>query len=145
MSLNYRRKVAVAIITVIVHRFEARMTPLTATDFAARYHMPSRLVSSLIHEMTEAGLLSTVITGNDTEEHSYQPAMDINQITLGYVLDKLNSFGSHGFIPGFDTDFKELIPVYDNIIKKAVEAGNEVLIKNIPIDIDGQISKTTLY
>lgn len=135
MSLNYRRKVAVAIITVIVKRFEAQMTPLTSTDFAAIYHMPSRLVSTLINEMTEAGLLSTVITGNDTEEHSYQPAMDINMITLGYVLNKLNAFGSHSFIPGFDADFKGLIPLYDEMIQKAIDSGDKTLIKDIPLDI----------
>lgn len=136
MSLNYRRKVAVAIMTVIVRRFEARMSPLTATDFAALYHMPSRLVGTLIHEMTQAGLLSVVITGNDNEEHSYQPAIDINALTLGFVLDSLNSFGSHNFIPGFEDDFKKMIPVYDNIIQKAIESGNDILIKDIPVDID---------
>ncbi|MCM1503585.1 MAG: YihY/virulence factor BrkB family protein [Muribaculum sp.] len=141
MSLNYRRKVAVAIITVIVKRFEAEMKPLSATDFAAIYHMPARLVTILIHEMTEAGLLSTVITGNDTEEHSFQPAMDINAITLGYVLNKLNSFGSHNFIPGFNEDFKELIPIYDDMIQKAIDSGQEVLIKDIPIDISIPDSK----
>ncbi len=135
MSLNYRRKVAVAIITVVVKRFEAQMKPLSTTDFAANYHMPARLVTTLINEMTEAGLLSTVITGNDTEEHSFQPAMDINALTLGYVLNKLNSFGSHSFIPGFNEDFKELIPLYDDIIQKAIDAGNDVLVKDIPIDI----------
>ena len=135
MSLNYRRKVAVAIITVIVKRFEAQMTPLTSTDFAAIYHMPSRLVTTLINEMTEAGLLSTVITGDDTEEHSYQPALDINMITLGYVLNKLNAFGSHSFIPGFDAYFKGLIPLYDEMIQKAIDSGDKTLIKDIPLDI----------
>lgn len=135
MSLNYRRKVAVAIITVIVKRFEAQMTPLTSTDFAAIYHMPSRLVTTLINEMIEAGLLSTVITGDDTEEHSYQPALDINMITLGYVLNKLNAFGSHSFIPGFDAYFKGLIPLYDEMIQKAIDSGDKTLIKDIPLDI----------
>lgn len=135
MSLNYKHKVAVAIITVIVKRFEAQMSPLTSTDFAAIYHMPSRLVSTLINEMTEAGLLSTVITGNDTEEHSYQPAMDINMMTLGYVFNKLNTYGSHNFIPGFNSDFKELTPLYDDMIQKAIDSGNETLIKDIPLDI----------
>ena len=138
MSLDYRRKVAVAILAVIIKRFENQKSPLTATDFAAIYHMPSRLVSTLIHEMTEAGLISVVITGNDTDEHSYQPAIDINMISLGYVLNKLNSYGSHNFIPDFDEKFKGIIPIYDKMIQGAVEKGSDVLIKDLPLNLSNQ-------
>ena len=48
--------------------------PLTVTDFAANYHMPSRLITQLIDEMVMARLLSPVAVGEDI--YAYQPATD---------------------------------------------------------------------
>ncbi len=57
-QLDYKRKIALPVImTVIVKRFENQEPPLTVAGFAELYHMPARLISALIDEMTGAGLL----------------------------------------------------------------------------------------
>lgn len=136
ISLNYRRKIAMSIMTVIVHRFECRMPPLGVTGFAAIYHLPSRLVSELIAEMVDAGLLSVVVpAGNDLEAKAYQPALDTNELSLGYVLDTLNNQGADNFVPDFDISFSGVLEKVDRCLNYAIERGSDTLLKNIPVEL----------
>ena len=54
ISLDYKRQIAVVIMAITVKRFDDGRPPLTVTDFAANYHMPSRLITQLIDEMVMA-------------------------------------------------------------------------------------------
>lgn len=137
MSLDYKRKIAVVIMTIIVKRFSQRLQPLTIMDFAALYHMPSRIVTDLIREMADAGLLSIVYSENEKEQHAYQPAVDIHEITLGFVLDKLNSQGTEDFIPNFQEEFAPIINEVENSIQSTIKNGSEVVLMNIAVDISG--------
>ena len=135
ISLDYKRKIALVIMTVIVKRFENQEPPLTVAGFAELYHMPARLISALIDEMTGAGLLSVVMSTSD--EHAYQPAIDPNIITLGYVLKKLNAHGSSDFIPYFKNEFEEIIELIDDRIENMVSNTSDVLLKNLNVNIKG--------
>lgn len=137
MSLDYKRKIAIVIMTIIVKRFSQRLQPLTIMDFAALYHMPSRIVTDLIREMADAGLLSIVYSENEKEQHAYQPAVDIHEITLGFVLDKLNSQGTEDFIPNFQEEFAPIINEVENSIQSTIKNGSEVVLMNIAVDISG--------
>ncbi len=123
--------------TIIVKRFSLRLPPLTIMDFAALYHMPSRIVSDLIVEMTDAGLLSIVYSDNEKEQHAYQPAVDIHDITLGFVLDRLNSQGSDNFIPNFQEEFSPIISVVEESIETTIHADNDTVLMDIDVDISG--------
>ena len=135
ISLDYKRKIALVIMTVIVKRFENQEPPLTVAGFAELYHMPARLISALIDEMTGAGLLSVVMSTSD--EHANQPAIDPNIITLGYVLKKLNAHGSSDFIPYFKNEFEEIIELIDDRIENMVSNTSDVLLKNLNVNIKG--------
>ena len=137
ISLDYKRKIAVVIMTIIVKRFSQRLQPLTIMDFAALYHMPSRIVTDLIREMADAGLLSIVYSENEKEQHAYQPAVDIHEITLGFVLDKLNSQGTEDFIPNFQEEFAPIINEVENSIQSTIKNGSEVVLMDIAVDISG--------
>lgn len=134
ISLNYRRKIALAIMTVIIKRFERRMSPLGVTGFAALYHLPSRLVSDLIGEMVQAGLLSVVVTDKDMESKAFQPAVDPGELTLGFVLNKLNNQGADNFIPGFDNSFADVLEKVDKCIDDAIERGGSTLLSSLKIN-----------
>ncbi len=131
ISLDYKRKIAVALMTVIVQRFEAERAPLRVTDFAAYYHMPSRLVTQLLHEMVAAKLLSAVAVAE--EETAYQPAIDPSKITLGLVVGRLNAQGTDDFIPEFDTQFHNLIATVEENMQRAIDSYDKILLRDIPL------------
>ncbi len=96
ISNDYRRKVASFMMAVIARRFADRKPAITVYDFVVEYGMPSRLVSDLIEDLVEAGLLIGVMS--DREEPAYQPAMDVSRLTIGELKDMLNEKGSADFI-----------------------------------------------
>lgn len=120
--------------TVIIKRFERRMSPLGVTGFAALYHLPSRLVSDLIGEMVQAGLLSVVVTDKHMESKAFQPAVDPGELTLGFVLNKLNNQGADNFIPGFDNSFADVLEKVDKCIDDAIERGGSTLLSSLKIN-----------
>ena len=145
ISLDYKRKIAVVIMTIIVKRFREQLQPLTIMDFAALYHMPSRIVTDLIREMTDAGLLSIVYSENEKEQHAYQPAVDIHDITLGFVLDKLNSQGSDDFIPNFQEEFSPILSVVEKSIEATINADSDTVLMDIDVDISGTPSPRHIF
>lgn len=132
ISLDYKRKIAVVIMTIIVKRFDQGRAPLTVTDFAATYHMPSRLVTQLIDEMVEARLLSPVVLGEDT--YGYQPAVDPSTVTLGMVLGRLNSQGASDFIPNFNDEFADIISKISENTRQNIGICGKILLRDLPVN-----------
>lgn len=137
ISLDYKRKIAVVLLTIIVKRFSQRLSPLTIMDFAALYHMPSRIVTDLISEMVDAGLITIVYSENEKDEHAYQPAVDIHDITLGFVLQRLNAQGSDGFIPNFNEEFGQVIDTVNRSIEETIKSDSATLLMDFDVDITG--------
>lgn len=132
ISLDYKRQIAVVIMAIIVKRFDRGLRPFTVTDFAATYHMPSRLVTQLIDEMVAAKLLSPVVAGEDI--YAYQPATDPSKVTLGMVLDKLNTEGANGFIPNFQEEFSDIIREITDNTRQTLAMCDKILLRDMPIN-----------
>lgn len=137
MSLDYKLKICTVIMTIVVKRFQNRLPALTVRDFAALYHMPSKIVTELISEMINAGLLIVVYSTTEKESHAYVPAIDIHDITVGYVMEKINTEGRSGFIPNFQQEFKTIIDYIDNNLQEAFDAGKDTLLLNLNVNVDG--------
>ena len=143
ISLDYKRKISVVIMTLIVKRFQEEKSPLTVTDFAALYHMPSRLVTQLLTEMTDVGLIVAVYSDEEREQRAYQPAIDIHTITLGTVLNKLNAQGSGQFIPHFTDEFGPVIKIVDESVDACIKRDSNILLMDLSINIDGTPANKT--
>lgn len=97
MSRRYKDYVMLYLLSVIVHRFEADQTPLTAREIAHQEHLPIRLVSSLLSRLEQTHIVREVYVENK-EERTYQPAMDPKLITVNMVFDRIDCQGSEQFL-----------------------------------------------
>ena len=96
--------------------------------------MPSRLVSELLNELVDTGLLSIVLAKDET--FAYQPAISTDSLTVGFVLDRLNQQGSDNFIPDFNNHFSPILSEIDKLIDPIEnETSKDLLIKEINIDL----------
>jgi len=77
---------------ICVKNFHAGKGPQTAAEFSHDLEIPIRLVHQVIFELTEAGVLSEVKKG-DTQTIAYQPARDIDDLTMQNVIDFLDRRG----------------------------------------------------
>lgn len=114
ISNNYRIKAAVALMAIVVNRFDRQKQPLTLEDITTGYGLPSRLVSTLADNLEECGLLSKVVIDSKHEIYGLQPAIPSADITVGLVKDRMNNMGATDFLPDFATRFTAVNKAVDS-------------------------------
>lgn len=134
ISQRYQDEITIIILAIIIKRFEKAQIPYTKAEISEAYSIPIRLVNSVVDRLCDSGILSTTITKNDTE-YAFQPAVDINMITVGYVYRKLRSLGKSNFIPRFSNEFEAALQITNNLTEKAYSLRDCVEVKNIPIEL----------
>lgn len=139
ISLRYREKVIMAVAVIVIRRFAASLPPLTQRDIIVGYRLPSRLVSSSLEALISAGVLSRVVIDEKKELYGYQPAIDIDLLTVSSVRDRIEAAGRHGFIPLFDTMFPGVVKIYDDLTAKIDEFAGHVRLADISVETLEQI------
>ena len=92
VSHAFKRMVALTITSLCVKHFLNAEKPATAEDISRELEVPIRLVRSVLSELTEARLLSEVCLDH-REDVAYQPARDIDRLTVSAVLEQLDQQG----------------------------------------------------
>ena len=93
VSARYRRILALLISHHIIKRFEKGTPAITPTQLAAQLKVPMRAVRDTLFELVEAGILTETYTGSP-RERAYQPARDINQLSISFISAALDNRGS---------------------------------------------------
>lgn len=89
-SNAFKKLLALNITHICVKNFHVGKRAQTATEFSHELEIPIRLVHQVIFELTEAGILSEAKKGDAI---AYQPARDIDHLTMQNVLDSLDQRG----------------------------------------------------
>lgn len=92
-SRRFRQLVAISITELCVKRFDKAEEPLSAEEMALEFELPIRLVNDVIFNLTTAGILTEVRVENNNSRY-FQPAHDIEDITVHHVLERLALDGS---------------------------------------------------
>jgi membrane protein len=77
----------------IVQNFSNARKPLTARQIAMDLGIPLRLVQTILGDLIDARILSE-IESEENETGAYQPALDINRLTLSFVINALGNKGN---------------------------------------------------
>jgi membrane protein len=97
ISRRYKDFLFILITSLIVKRFEVGEKPYTADELSESYRIPSRLTTELLNMLTDIGILIEVMYGEDERIIYYQPAIDINKISVSFLFTKMDEFGSESF------------------------------------------------
>jgi membrane protein len=135
ISTNYRRKVTVAIATVIVHRFVEQKPAMTSLEITELTEIPPRLTNDIIDDLTRAGIIVRVVTDEKHELYGYQPALETSKLTLGVLNDKLDNSGHSEFIPDFAKRFTNAIDKVNAGDRALNEIAETTLLKDLKIDL----------
>jgi len=130
ISFRYKNFITLFITYLVVKRFENEEPPLSSDDIVKNYVLPIRLVNSILTQLTDSKVFVEV--ADDTRRlNTYQPAFDINSLTISKLFEKLNTNGSEMFL-NVKHDF--LIPFWEkyleinNLQKKNV---GDILVKDL--------------
>ncbi|PIQ89672.1 MAG: ribonuclease BN [Candidatus Omnitrophica bacterium CG11_big_fil_rev_8_21_14_0_20_42_13] len=130
VSHSFKNLLALRIVSLLTGNFSKAMPPLSAQEVSRQLGIPIRLVRDIIFELTETGVLATVREEAD-KVPVYQPASDINLLTIKYVVDKLENRGTDA-IPVIRTEelekIKNSLQGFSQAIAKSAE---NLLLKDI--------------
>lgn len=131
ISRRYKDFITLLIATLIVKRFNNGERPYTADELSQSYRIPSRITTQLLNLLTEINIINEVICGDDERVISYQPALDINKISVGYLFKRIDEHGSENFKIDTTRLFKEEWNVLLNLQKAMFKESNTILLKDL--------------
>jgi membrane protein len=92
VSPRYKKLLTLQIIHLLIKRFENGDPSPIDSQISKQLHMPIRLVHVILSRLVKSGLVSEIKTKSN-KEFAYQPARDINQLTIQSVLQALDHEG----------------------------------------------------
>ncbi len=117
-SEEFKKLLALRVAQVCVNRFADGLRPLSSEEIAEQLEMPIRLTHELLDRLTKANVLN-VAQGEDERQRHYQPARDIGEMTLQFVIREMEKAGTKD-IPVAET------PELENL-RASLDAFDEVL------------------
>lgn len=131
ISRRYHDFFCTVILSKICKRFENGELPYTAEEISRENKIPIRLTKDILYELQDLQLIyEGVREKKKGEEVCYLPGMDINNLTLGVMLNMLDSKG----FEDFNID-REAYPSSWNALAKArdeyASQNNQILLKDL--------------
>jgi membrane protein len=123
MSIYNRRLVTFYIVHLIIRNFENGVPPFTARQISHELKIPFRLVREILYELIDIQVVSAVRSEADRET-TYQPAIDINKISVKYLADKLDHRGMDVLVTRQGKEivkFKGIMEAFNKAIEKCPE------------------------
>lgn len=107
----------------IARRFATGDIALTPPELALKLEMPIVLVREVLDDMAELGLVAETKSQHH-KENAYQPASDINKVTVKTIVDKLENKGTGSLIIKETEEldeFKRTLRSFSNAISDSPE------------------------
>ncbi len=130
IPLNKKRLVTFLIIHQIIKGFMQGSPPMSASQIGHTLGIPIRLVRDILFELNESGLIAETTT-ESPKERAFLPAVDINQITISFVQNKLDMQGQDLSIAGENKDLKNLTAIHAELLKAMEKSPSNKLLKDI--------------
>lgn len=98
ISRRYKDFFTLMLASVIVQRFAKKLEPLTSDQLSQKCKIPLRLTNIIIQDLQDLQIISPTPVPDNDREMAYQPAIDINLITVNFLMSKIDSKGSEDFM-----------------------------------------------
>jgi len=92
ISPYFKKLLSLQIAHLLIDKFARGDNPSTAAQISQTLEIPIRMVHRILDELVACKIISDMKT-DEYEEFTYQPALDINLLTIKYVVDALDQRG----------------------------------------------------
>ncbi len=93
ISHRYRMLLSIILASHICRRFAEGGKPYTALDLKMKTGIPIRVTNDLLYDMAKVNILSEVTIDEKGEASSFQPAESLERLSVGTLMDRLESYG----------------------------------------------------
>ncbi|MDO4160152.1 MAG: YihY/virulence factor BrkB family protein [Prevotellaceae bacterium] len=93
ISHRYHLMLSALLASHICRRFEEGGKPYTALELKLTTGIPIRVTHDLLYELTQVHIITEITSDEKSEESSYQPAEPTTRLSVGLLIDRLESQG----------------------------------------------------
>ncbi len=130
-SQNFEKRYALLLLRRIIHRFEQGLPPLTTDQLSESLHAPPLLVQHLLDRLQQSTLVAAVHAQTANGLPAYQPAMDIQGITIATVIEALDRDGSAPTVVENDANWTAIEQAVDAIESEIRNSPANMLVKDL--------------
>lgn len=129
-SKSFKKLLSLLIVQRLVKKFCNGEKPVDASALAHELEIPVRLVRQILYELSESAVLSEVRNSRD-KEFAYQPATDVEKITIKFVTDQLERNGTSDLPVAKSGDLDKLSNCLRQLDEVVEKSPANVLLKNL--------------
>jgi len=130
ISSYQKRALVIMIMHMIIRNFSMGEKPGSAETIAGNLKIPVRLARDILQDLSNVELVS-IIHENEDKERLYQPSMDINKLTVSFVLFRLDKKGTSKHIVVKSKDYEKVVSLLEEFDSLIAKSDSNVLIKDI--------------
>lgn len=130
ISRRYHDFFCTIILAAICKRFEQAQAPYTAEELSKEHRIPIRLTKRILYELQDMHLIYEAVSDEKGRDITYIPGVDINRLTVGMLLTKLDMSGSEDFKID-NTRYPDSWKVLVKARKEFTEQNNRILLKDL--------------
>lgn len=130
ISSYNRRMLTFLVLHTIVKQFQQGKVPLISSDLSHDLGIPIRLVREIIYDLSGSGLVVEAAT-ESPKENAYLPAIDINQITVSFVVSKLEMSGDDRLIAEESENLEAFSRIQQGLFNAIEKSPANKLLKDI--------------
>jgi len=94
ISFSVKKVIALQITHLIIKNFVQLHNPLSASEIATRLLIPIAVIQPVLSKLLASHII-VEFKNQDQDDEIYQPAVDINILTIAYVINALEQCGQH--------------------------------------------------
>ena len=130
ISHYQKRAITLMIMRMIIKNFVNGEPPVSSETLSVTLKIPVRLVRDIMQDLNNAGLVSIVIK-NDSKERHFQPGMDVNSLTVSYVISRLDRMGVEQRSVLKNREMDRVNEILTKFEKCMAKSGHNILIRDI--------------
>jgi membrane protein len=130
VSPAFKKVLTLQIAHLLIKNFAGGEIALTDIDISARLKIPIRLVHKILYDLVQSRVISETTTRQD-RRFGYQPARDINALTIKFVIDAIDQNGSNNIPVARTEEFAALSEAIDKFREEMEASPANKLLKDI--------------
>lgn len=130
ISYFHKKALALMIMSLVIKNFIKGEPPVSADQISSELKVPVRLVRDIIQDLSAIGLVSAVLK-DEGKERLYQPAMNVDNYTISFVLSRLEKKGVEQKILNNNRDFEKVVNILLKFDKKIIKSEANILLSEL--------------
>jgi membrane protein len=115
---------------MIIRNFAIGEKPVSAEDISTTLKIPIRIANDILEDLSSVDLVS-VIHKNEEKERLYQPALDINKLTVSFVFSRLDKKGLGKILVTKNKDYEKVMAMLEKFDRLVAKSDSNILIRDL--------------